>query len=186
MKFHQILGAGALMLSLVAGTAFAQDKAAKRAEVQKASAAALHKFYAKQPDLKAAVAKAPGYAVFTTYGVSFIVGGSGGTGLVHDSKTKKDTYMKLGGASAGFQLGAAENDVLVIFKTAKAMEGFVNKGWDVTGGVGAGAAVGDKGGGGGQGGSAMGDIQTYTLTKTGLEAGLSIGGIKVWKDEELN
>jgi lipid-binding SYLF domain-containing protein len=186
MKLHHIIGATALMFSLVAGSAFAQDKAAKRAEVLKASAAALDKFYAKQPDLRAAVAKAPGYAVFTTYGVSFIVGGSGGTGVVHDNKTKKDTFMKLGGASAGFQLGAAENDVLVIFKTPKAMQGFVDKGWDVTGGVGAGAAAGGKGGGGGQGGSAMGEVQTFTLTKSGLEAGLSIGGIKVWKDEELN
>ncbi len=76
--------------------------------------------------------------------------------------------------------------MLVIFKTSKAMEGFINKGWDVTGGLGAGAAVGDMGGGGGQGGLALGEIQTYTLTKTGLEAGLSIGGIKAWKGEELN
>ena len=186
MKLHQILSAGALMLAVAASPAFAQDKAAKRAEVLKASAAALEKFYAKQPDLKAAVAKAPGYAVFTTYGVSFLVGGSGGTGVVHDSKSKKDTFMKLGGASAGFQLGAVENDLLVIFKTPKAMDGFIAKGWDVTGGVDAGAAAGGKGGGGGQGGSAMGDVQTYTLTKTGLEAGLSIGGIKAWKDDALN
>ena len=186
MNIKTLLGIGALSLSLLGGAAFAQDKAAKQAEIQKASAAALQKFYAKKPELKAAVAKAPGYAVFTTYGVSFIVGGSGGTGLVHDNKTKHDTYMKLGGASAGFQLGAAENDVLVVFKTAQAMSDFVNKGWDVTGGVGAGAAADGKGGGGSQGGSATGDLQTYTLTKTGLEAGLSVGGIKVWKDEELN
>jgi lipid-binding SYLF domain-containing protein len=187
MNIKHFLGIGALSLSLVAGGAFAQDKAAKQAEVLKTTAAALQKFYAKQPDLKAAVAKAPGYAVFTTYGVSFIVGGSGGTGVVHDNKTKKNTFMKLGGASAGFQLGAVENDVLVIFKTAKAMEGFITKGWDVTGGVGAGAGAGDKGAvGGGQGGSAMGDVQTFTLTKTGLEAGLSIGGIKAWKDADLN
>ena len=186
MSIKRILGVCALSLSLVAGGAFAQDKAAKQAEVLKATAAALQKFYAKQPDLKASVAKAPGYAVFTTYGVSFIVGGSGGTGVVHDNKTKKNTFMKLGGASAGFQLGAVENDVLVIFKTPKAMESFINKGWDVAGGVTAGAAAAGKGGGGGQGGSAMGDVQTFTLTKNGLEAGLSIGGIKVWKDDELN
>jgi lipid-binding SYLF domain-containing protein len=187
MSIKRWLGIGAMSLSLVAGGAFAQDKAAKQAEVLKSTAAALQKFYAKQPDLKAAVAKAPGYAVFTTYGVSFIVGGQGGTGVVHDNKTKKNTFMKLGGASAGFQLGAVENDVLVIFKTPKAMQGFVEKGWDVAGGVTAGAGAGDKGAvGGGQGGSAMGDVQTFTLTKTGLEAGLSISGIKAWKDADLN
>jgi len=186
MKFSKLFGIGMLSLSLLSGAAFAQDKAAKQAEVQKATAAALQKFYAKKPELKGDVAKAPGYAVFTTYGVSFIIGGQGGTGLVHDNKTKKNTYMKLGGASAGFQLGAVENDLLVVFKTDKAMQDFIAKGWDVTGGVTAGAAAAGKGGGGGQGGSAMGDAQTYTLTKTGLEAGLSIGGVKAWKDDELN
>jgi lipid-binding SYLF domain-containing protein len=187
MNIKRLLGLGALALSLVSGAAFAQDKAAKQAEVQKATSAALQKFYAKKPDLKSAVSAAPGYAVFTTYGVSFIIGGQGGTGLVHDNKTKKNTYMKLGGASAGFQLGASENDLLVIFKTPKAMQDFIAKGWDVTGGVTAGAGAGAKGNvGGGQGGSAMGDAETFTLTKTGLEAGLAIGGVKAWKDDELN
>jgi lipid-binding SYLF domain-containing protein len=186
MKLMKFLSIGALSLSLVAGSAFAQDKAAKQAEVVKASNAALAKFYAKNADLKSQVAKAPGYAVFTTYGVSFLVGGSGGTGMVHDNKSKKNTFMKLGSASVGLQLGAAENDVLVIFRTPQAMQGFVDKGWDVAGGATVQAAAGGKGTGAGQGSSAMGDVQTYTLTKNGLEAGLSIGGVKAWKDDELN
>jgi lipid-binding SYLF domain-containing protein len=186
MKLTKFLAYGALALSLIGGSAFAATKAEKQAEALKATAAALKRFEAKKPELKQSLAKAPGYAVFTTYGVSFIIGGSGGTGVVHDNQTKKNTFMKIGGASAGFQLGAVENDVLVIFKTVKAMEGFVTNGWEASGGVTAGAAAGDKGGGGGTGSSATGDVQTFTLTKTGLEAGLAIGGVKAWKDDELN
>jgi len=186
MNIKSILGIGALSLSLVAGSAFAATKAEKQAEALKATAAALKRFEGKKPELRAQLAKVPGYAVFTTYGVSFIIGGSGGTGVVHDNKTKKNTFMKIGGASAGFQLGAVENDVLVIFKTASAMQGFIKNGWGAAGGVAAGAAVDGKGGGGGQGGSAMGEVETFTLTKNGLEAGLAIGGVKAWKDDELN
>jgi hypothetical protein len=66
MKRRYLLVATTLMFRLVPGSASAQDKAAKRAEVLKAIAAALDKFYAKQPNLKANVANAPGYAVFIT------------------------------------------------------------------------------------------------------------------------
>ena len=59
MKFHKLFGIGMLSLSLVAGAAFAQDKAAKQAEIVKSTQAALQKFYDKKPELKAAVAKAP-------------------------------------------------------------------------------------------------------------------------------
>ena len=186
MKFSSILSIGALSLSLVAGSAFAATKAEKQAEALKATSAAMSRFVAKKPELKTQLAKAPGYAVFTTYGVSFIIGGSGGTGVVHDNKTKTNTFMKIGGASAGFQLGAVENDVLVIFKNASAMQGFVKNGWGATGGVAAGAAASGAGGGGGQGATPMGDVQTFTLTKNGLEAGLSIGGVKAWMDTDLN
>jgi lipid-binding SYLF domain-containing protein len=186
MKLHQILGAGALMLSLAAGTAFAQDKAAKQAEVKKAAAASLNKFYASKPELKAAVSKAPGYAVFTTYGISFLIGGQGGKGLVHDNKSKKDTYMEMGSASVGAQIGASENEVLMIFKNAATMQNFIDKGWVAEGGATAAAGAGGKTTGGGQGGSVMDNADTYTLTKTGLQAGVAIAGSKYWKDKELN
>ena len=186
MKFSKILGIGMLSLSLVTGAAFAQDKAAKQAEIVKQTDAALQKFYAKKPELKAAVAKAPGYAVFTTYGISFLVGGAGGKGLVHDNKTKKNTYMAMGSASVGAQIGAAENDVLIIFKNAAVMNDFVNKGWTAGGGATAQAGVDSKTAGGGRGGSAMGDADTFTLTQNGLEAGVAIAGSKFWKEDELN
>lgn len=186
MKFTKYLTVGAMALSLVAGSALAATKAEKQKEVIAKTSAALQKFYTAKPELKAAVAKAPGYAIFTTYGVSFIIGGSGGTGVVHDNKTKKNTFMKLGSASVGAQLGAAENDVLVIFKTAAAMNDFVTNGWGVTGGAAATAGAGGSSVGGAQGTSATDTSQTFTRTQNGVQAGVAIAGVKAWKDDELN
>ena len=186
MKLYTLLGATLLSLSLLGGPALAQDKAAKQAEIVKHTDAALQRFYAKKPELKAAVAKAPGYGVFTTYGISFLVGGSGGKGLVHDNKTKHNTFMAMGSASVGAQIGAAENDVLIVFKTAAAMNDFVDKGWTASDGATAQAGVDSKQAGGGRGGSAMADAETFTLTKNGVEAGVAIAGSKFWKEAELN
>jgi lipid-binding SYLF domain-containing protein len=186
MNFRRTLLVGALTLCALGPPAFAADKAAKQAEVLKSTAAGLEKFYKAKPELKAAVGQAPGYAVFTTYGVSFIVGGSGGTGVAHDNKSGKNTFMKLGSASVGAQLGAAQNDVLVIFKTPAAMKAFVEKGWGAAGGVSATAGAGGKSAGGGAGASPTDDTQTFTLTKNGVEAGVAIAGVKAWKDDELN
>lgn len=186
MNFLKALGIGALMMSFAVGGAFAADKAAKQAEIMKNTNAALEKFYAAKPELKAAVAKAPGYAVFTTYGLSFIVGGSGGAGVVHDNKSKKVAYMSIGGASAGFQLGATQNDLLLVFKTEKAMQGFIDNGWGASGSAGAAAGAENKSAGGTVGSSVKNDIDMFTLTKNGVEVGIAIGGSKAWKDADLN
>jgi lipid-binding SYLF domain-containing protein len=186
MKVQAILALGVLSMSLLSGAALAQDKAAKQAEIVKSTQASMERFYKAKPDLKDAVAKAPGYGIFTTYGVSFLIGGSGGTGLVQDNKTKKNTYMNVGGASAGLQLGASQTELLIVFKTPAAMNNFVDKGWEVSGSATASAGASGAQVGGGKGSTAMEGADTYTLTKTGLEVGLAAGASKFWKDKDLN
>lgn len=176
-----------LSLSFLAGGAFAkEDKATKQAEVHQKTNEALERFYKAKPELKDEVAKAPGYGIFTTYGFSFVIGGSGGAGIVHDNKTKHNTYMKVGGGSAGLQLGASQTEVLIVFKTAAAMSSFINKGWTAGGAATASAGAGSATAGGGKGETQMGDAATYTMTKNGLEVGLAAGVSKFWKDKDLN
>ena len=110
MKLHPLFVSGMLMLSLAAGAAFGADKAQKQAEVRKATQASLERFYKANPRLKGEVERSPGYAVFTTFGVSLIIGGAGGTGMAHDRKTGARTYMNMAQASVGVQIGAAESD----------------------------------------------------------------------------
>jgi lipid-binding SYLF domain-containing protein len=186
MNFKNILAiATAAIVSFTATGAFAQsEKEKKQAEVRTKADATLADFYKAQPALKAEVGKAPGYAVFTTYGLSFLVGGAGGKGLVHDGKSKKNTYMDLGQASAGLQIGAQEARYLFVFKDAKAMQSFIDSGWEAGAEGGAGAKAG-KTGGGGTGGQFTGG-RVYSLTKTGFQAGGAVAGTKVWKDKELN
>ena len=105
---------------------------------------------------------------------------------MHDNKTKKNTFMNVGGASAGIQMGASQTEMLIVFKTAAAMNKFIDKGWEATGSMTASAGASGATAGGGKGASAMEDATTYTLTKTGLDVGLAGGASKFWKDKDLN
>ena len=180
------LGVALLALPLLPVAAFAADKAKEQAEVVKKTNATLERFYKAKPELKGAVAKAPGYGVFTTYGFSFILGGEGGAGRVHDNKTKKDTFMKVGGASAGLQLGASQTEMLMIFKTHEQMVKFIESGWEAGGSATASAGASGATAGGGRAATTKDDFEAYTMTKNGLEAGLAVGGVKFWKDKDLN
>jgi len=188
MKWHIGLQLGALMLALAAGGAVAADadKASKQKEVRKTTQASLQKFYKAKPELKGMVAKAPGYAVFTTYGLSFIIGGAGGKGLVHNNKSGKDVFMSMGQASVGLQIGAAESETLIIFKTSAAMSQFINKGWEYGGGGAAQAGAGGKSVGTAEGENVIADALYFTLTPNGLQAGIAVAGTKFWKDDDLN
>lgn len=186
MRFASFIAAVAGTLALAGAPAFAADKAAQQAEIRKATQSALDKFYKAKPELKAEVEAAPGYAVFTTYGLTFLVGGTGGGGLAHDKKTGADTFMKMAQASAGLQAGATQNDLLVVFKSQKALDNFVAKGWEF-GGTGAiSAGIANKSAGGGAGKQEISEANTYSLTKNGLEVGAALAGTKFWKEKGMN
>ena len=186
MKFLSFLPVATVFLSLAAGSALAQDeKANKQSEVRKVTSTSLEKFYKADPKLKGEVAKAPGYAVFTTYGLSFIVGGAGGKGLAHDNKTKKDTFMHMAQASAGAQIGIAESETLIVFASQKDFGEFITKGWEASGGGSVQAGAGGKSVGPASGGQGA-EAKTYTLTKNGLQVGMAVAGAKFSKDDDLN
>jgi lipid-binding SYLF domain-containing protein len=185
MQFNKLLTIATVIVAFTATGAFAQsEKEKKQAEVRTNAEKTLADFYKAEPKLKAEVGKAAGYAVFTTYGLSFLIGGAGGKGVVHDNKTKKNTYMDLAQASAGLQLGAQEARYLFVFKDAASMQRFIDSGWEAGAEGGAGAKAGKTGGGGTAGQFTGGSV--YSLTKTGFQAGGAVAGTKVWKDKELN
>jgi lipid-binding SYLF domain-containing protein len=94
--------------------------------------------------------------------------------------------MDLAKASAGAQIGLAESETLIIFRTVKGMEDFVGKGWEFGGGGAVQAGAAGKSVGPASGVSGYPEATHYTLTKNGLQAGVAVSGVKVWKDKELN
>jgi lipid-binding SYLF domain-containing protein len=162
------------------------DKATKQKEVKVKAMQALDDFYKADPKLKDAVATAPGFAVFTTYGLSFGLGGAGGKGVARDAATAKETYMSIAQASAGLQLGASDTRYLFIFGSPKDLTEFIDKGWDASAGASAGAGAGSKDANAKAGAGTFTGGKMYALTKTGLQVGVAVSGMKAWKDDDLN
>jgi len=178
----------ALLATGLTAPAWAADKTPdeQRAEIRKACDGALATLYKAKPKLKSAVAKSAGYGCFSSFGITVLVGGAGGRGLVHDNASGKDTYMNMGQASAGIEIGIKDYREVLVFKDAKTMHDFVENGWEATAGGGASAAADSKGGTVEQGANFGDKISIYPMTKTGLSAGGSVGGRKYWKDKDLN
>jgi lipid-binding SYLF domain-containing protein len=186
MKRRNFLIAGSTLFAAGAQVRAQGDKSAKQAEVKDKAMRALQDFYKADAKLQDSVGKAAGYAVFTTYGLSLGLGGAGGKGIAHDNKASTDTYMSIAAASAGLQLGASDTRYLFVFDTPKALSDFIDKGWEASASASAGAGAGGsaanvKAGAGNVSGGKM-----YALTKTGLQAGAAVGGLKAWKDKDLN
>ena len=177
---------GSALIAMGANVHAQGDAAKQKAEIKEKAMLALQDFYKADPKLQEAVTKAPGYAVFTTFGLSFGLGGAGGKGVAHDNKSSKDTYMSVAQASAGLQLGASDTRYLFVFETPQALATFIDKGWDASAGASAGAGTGDKAANVKAGAGNVTGGKMYSLTKSGLQAGAAVSGLKAWKDKDLN
>ncbi len=126
-------------------SALAADPAAQKAELRKMCDEALATLYKAKPAAKAEVEKAAGYGCFTSFGISFFVGGAGGRGLVHDNATKKTTFMNMGQATGGLDFGVKDYREVLVFKDKATLAKFIDKGWEFGGGGGRAGGRGRQG-----------------------------------------
>src|SRR3989338_4881931 len=118
----------------------------KRQAILSMKSKVLTELYENRSRARAEIAAAPGYAVFSNANIYlFFVGVGGGHGVVHDSKTGRNTFMKMGEAGVGFGLGVKDFRVVFIFHDRAVMEKFIGSGWEFGGQADAAAKAGEKG-----------------------------------------
>lgn len=159
----------------------------KRAEVRKASQQVLKDLYRVSPSAKGAVASSAGYAVFSNFGLKiFVAGGGTGSGIAVNNGSKKETFMKMVEVQAGLGFGVKKFRVVFVFETEKALNEFINSGWEF-GGQATAAATDGKSGVAYQGAMSVSPgVWMYQMTDKGLAAELTGKGTKYYKDDELN
>jgi lipid-binding SYLF domain-containing protein len=169
------------------GLALSADKASSQAEVRKAAQDALSAVYKAQPSARKAVESAAGYAAFSNFGMKILVAGGGsGKGIAVNNKTKATTYMKMAEVQAGIGLGVKKFKLVWVFETDKALNDFINSGWELGAQATAAAKSGDKGSSYQGAVSVAPGVWLYQLTDDGLALELTAKGTKYYKDSDLN
>ena len=146
----------------------------------------LQELYEMKPSVKAQIAAAPGYAVFSNANISVILASfSGGYGVVKNNSTGKHTFMKMGELGVGLGAGVKDFRVVFVFHQPDSMNRFIEKGWVFGGQADAAAKASEKGVA--IGGEAVFDnVTVYQLTESGLSLQATLKGTKYWKDASLN
>jgi lipid-binding SYLF domain-containing protein len=183
-----------LMLAFCAGLGLNGEAVAKepskkeqQAEIRKMANETLSRLYKAQPSARKVVGRSAGYAVFSNFGMKIFVMGSGkGEGIVINKKNNKETFMKMFEAQAGLGIGAKKFRQVWVFKSQKALNGFVNSGWEFGGQATAAEKTGEKGGDLAGAIAVDVDILVYQLTDDGLAAEITAKGTKYYKDKDLN
>jgi lipid-binding SYLF domain-containing protein len=184
MSVRTSLTIGAALLA--AFPALAADQAQQRQEIRRTCSESLEMLKKVNPPAAAAVSRGAGYGCFANMGLTFIFGGAGGSGLVHDNATGRDYYMHQAQVSVGPVLEVKRYREILVFSRRDVLDNFVNSGWELTGGGGATAKLEGKGGDLEGAGAARRGIDVYPMTSTGLAFGGAVGARKYWLNGGLN
>ncbi len=177
-----------LAIGLLSGCSTTRGKSGdeKRQAIQRMKLETLAGLYEKKPDVRAQIASAPGYAVFSNANVYIIaVGLGGGYGVVENNKGGNSVYMKMGEFGVGIGIGVKDYRLVMVFHNTKALEYFVTHGWSLGGQADAAAKAGDLGGAVG-GEEIVNNVTVYQITESGLALQATIKGTKFWPDNSLN
>ena len=160
----------------------------QRAEIRKVRDQSLAELYKVQPSARGHVEQAAGYAVFSNFGVKILVAGGGsGRGIAVDSKSKKETFMKMAEVQAGLGIGVKNFRLIWVFEKKADLDRFVNSGWEIGAQTTASAKVAGQGASVFAGAvSVMPGVWLYQLTDDGLALELTAKGTKYYRDDDLN
>lgn len=176
-----------IILSLISLNCFAFDADGDRKEILENRDDILNRLYKENPGAKKKIAKAAGYATFSNIGVNVIFfSAGGGSGVVFDKSTGKNTYMSMASAGIGIGLGVKDFRAVFIFHTKESLTNFVEKGWDFSGQADAAAKSGKKGGEGSVAGTIVNGVEVYQMTENGIALQATLQGTKYWKNDDLN
>lgn len=165
----------------------ADTPAEQRSEIQKMRRETLARLYKVHPAAKAAIQQAAGYAVFSNVGINLILlSAAGGSGVAHNNRTGKDTYMKMVSGGFGFGLGVKDFRGVFVFATPDKLDAFINSGWEASAQADAAAKAGDKGGALAGAITVAPGVTLYQLTESGLALQATIQGTKYYKNDDLN
>jgi len=173
---------------LAMGLATAKDSPdEQRQKIRKMAATTLADLYKLQPTAQGAVQRSAGYAVFNNMGTNLLLLSTArGAGVAVDSKTKKDTFMKMISAGAGLGVGVKDYRVIFVFETPAALAKFMDSGWAGETQADAAAKAGKSGGAYSGATMVAPGVWVYQITKNGLALQLTLQGTKYSKDDELN
>jgi lipid-binding SYLF domain-containing protein len=183
------LALAAAMVCALALTAHAaeSDKEKQQKEIRNMAHDTLQQLYKAEPKTKGVVHAAAGYAVFSNMGVKILLAGSGnGKGIAVNNKSRHETFMKMLQIQAGLGMGVKKFRVVFVFDNEKALDSFINSGWQLGGQSTAAAKTGDEGGSMAGAASVSEGVWMYQLTDKGLAAEISATGTKYYKDSDLN
>ena len=176
------------VILLAGGLVVAKDSPdQKRQKARKMADQTLNDLYKLEPTAKASIQKAAGYAVFNNMGTNILLLSTArGAGIAVNSKTKKETFMKMISAGAGLGLGVKDYRVIFVFEDDRALTRFLDSGWSGSAQTDAAAKVGKSGGAYSGAVEVAPGVWVYQITKNGLALQLTLQGTKYYKDDDLN
>ena len=147
----------------------------------------LAQLYETNPEAKADVENAVGYAVFDATGINVILlVGVKGKGIAVENSSNKVTYMDMVRAGSGPGIGYKNYRMVFVFKSKKVFDTFTTVGMDAGASADATMKMGGQGTEAAYAKSFNPNVKVYQITDTGLLLQANWGGTKFLKDKKLN
>jgi lipid-binding SYLF domain-containing protein len=187
MKIRRIVSILAVIV-IAGGLAIAKDSPdEKREKTRKMAVQTLNDLYKLQPTAQGAIHKSAGYAVFSNMGANLLLLSTArGAGIAVNSKTKRETFMKMISGGAGLGVGVKDYRVVFVFENDPALARFLDSGWSGSAQTDAAAKAGKEGAAYSGAVEVAPDVLVYQITKNGLALQLTLQGTKYYKDDDLN